>query len=155
MSERSILQRLHHPFLVNLHYSFQSEDKVFFFWMTCGDLLFHSCTWFSISWTVASFSITYSKTSASLRTASGCTLLKFSLDSSTSIMQELFIGIWCWLFPYNCLCFVFQWLEAREFVVGSWWTFEDYWFWSEQGRTSWCHRFHKNILRNSWIYGYI
>jgi len=43
MSERSILQRIRHPFLVNLYYSFQTEDKLFLVmdFVNGGELFFH------------------------------------------------------------------------------------------------------------------
>jgi len=43
MSELHILQKLHHPFLVNLHYSFQTEDKLYFIldFINGGELFFH------------------------------------------------------------------------------------------------------------------
>jgi len=43
MAERSILQRIRHPFLVNLYYSFQTEDKLFLVmdFVNGGELFFH------------------------------------------------------------------------------------------------------------------
>jgi len=42
-SERRILERLDHPFLVNLHYSFQTPDKLYFImdYVNGGELFFH------------------------------------------------------------------------------------------------------------------
>jgi len=42
-AEKSILQKLVHPFLVNLNYSFQSEDKLYFImdYINGGELFFH------------------------------------------------------------------------------------------------------------------
>eukprot|EP01098_Paradermamoeba_levis_P004394 TRINITY_DN1891_c0_g4_i1.p1 TRINITY_DN1891_c0_g4~~TRINITY_DN1891_c0_g4_i1.p1 ORF type:complete len:452 (+),score=145.94 TRINITY_DN1891_c0_g4_i1:74-1429(+) len=42
-AEKSILQKLVHPFLVNLYYSFQSEDKLYFVmdYINGGELFFH------------------------------------------------------------------------------------------------------------------
>jgi len=43
LAEKHILQRIHHPFLVNLHYSFQTEDKLYFVldYINGGELFFH------------------------------------------------------------------------------------------------------------------
>jgi len=43
MSERAILEKIHHPFLVNLNYSFQSEDKLYFIldFVNGGELFYH------------------------------------------------------------------------------------------------------------------
>jgi len=43
LAEKHILQRIHHPFLVNLHYSFQTEDKLYFVldYVNGGELFFH------------------------------------------------------------------------------------------------------------------
>jgi len=43
MSERTILEKIHHPFLVNLNYSFQTEDKLFFIldFVNGGELFYH------------------------------------------------------------------------------------------------------------------
>eukprot|EP01098_Paradermamoeba_levis_P004393 TRINITY_DN1891_c0_g3_i2.p1 TRINITY_DN1891_c0_g3~~TRINITY_DN1891_c0_g3_i2.p1 ORF type:complete len:225 (+),score=63.20 TRINITY_DN1891_c0_g3_i2:119-793(+) len=42
-AEKNILQKLVHPFLVNLYYSFQSEDKLYFVmdYVNGGELFFH------------------------------------------------------------------------------------------------------------------
>jgi len=42
-TEKSVLQKLIHPFLVNLHYSFQSPDKLYFVmdYVNGGELFFH------------------------------------------------------------------------------------------------------------------
>jgi len=42
-TEKSVLQKLVHPFLVNLHYSFQSPDKLYFVmdYVNGGELFFH------------------------------------------------------------------------------------------------------------------
>jgi len=42
-SEKSILMKLEHPFLVKLHYSFQTQDKLFFVmdYINGGELFFH------------------------------------------------------------------------------------------------------------------
>eukprot|EP01097_Dermamoeba_algensis_P006920 TRINITY_DN4321_c0_g1_i1.p1 TRINITY_DN4321_c0_g1~~TRINITY_DN4321_c0_g1_i1.p1 ORF type:complete len:463 (-),score=87.38 TRINITY_DN4321_c0_g1_i1:111-1499(-) len=42
-AEKSILQKLVHPFLVNLYYSFQSEDKLYFImdYVNGGELFYH------------------------------------------------------------------------------------------------------------------
>jgi RAC serine/threonine-protein kinase len=43
MAERAILEKIRHPFLVNLNYSFQSEDKLYFIldFVNGGELFFH------------------------------------------------------------------------------------------------------------------
>lgn len=43
LSEKNILQKLHHPFLVNLNYSFQTEDKLYFIldYVNGGELFYH------------------------------------------------------------------------------------------------------------------
>ena len=43
MSERAILEKIHHPFLVNLNYSFQTEDKLYFIldFVNGGELFYH------------------------------------------------------------------------------------------------------------------
>jgi len=43
LAEKNILQKIHHPFLVNLHYSFQTEDKLYFIldYINGGELFFH------------------------------------------------------------------------------------------------------------------
>lgn len=43
LAEKNILQQLHHPFLVNLHFSFQTEDKLYFIldYINGGELFFH------------------------------------------------------------------------------------------------------------------
>jgi len=43
LAEKHILQKLHHPFLVNLNYSFQTEDKLYFIldYVNGGELFFH------------------------------------------------------------------------------------------------------------------
>jgi len=43
LSEKNILTRLHHPFLVNLNFSFQTEDKLYFIldYVNGGELFFH------------------------------------------------------------------------------------------------------------------
>ena len=45
MSERSLLARLHHPFLVNMVYSFQDSDYLYLVmdYLTGGDLRYHLC----------------------------------------------------------------------------------------------------------------
>lgn len=42
-NEKSILMKLEHPFLVRLHYSFQSPDKLYFVmdYINGGELFFH------------------------------------------------------------------------------------------------------------------
>mmetsp|Transcript_21157 Transcript_21157/g.59545 ORF Transcript_21157/g.59545 Transcript_21157/m.59545 type:complete len:460 (+) Transcript_21157:176-1555(+) len=42
-TEKSVLQKLVHPFLVNLHYSFQSPDKLYFImdYVNGGELFYH------------------------------------------------------------------------------------------------------------------
>ena len=42
-SERAILMKLNHPFLVRLHYSFQTPDKLYFImdFINGGELFFH------------------------------------------------------------------------------------------------------------------
>jgi len=42
-AEKNILQKLVHPFLVNLHYAFQTDDKVVFVmdYVNGGELFFH------------------------------------------------------------------------------------------------------------------
>jgi len=43
LAERNILKKLHHPFLVNLNFSFQTEDKLYFIldYVNGGELFFH------------------------------------------------------------------------------------------------------------------
>lgn len=43
LAEKHILQKLHHPFLVNLNFSFQTEDKLYFIldYVNGGELFFH------------------------------------------------------------------------------------------------------------------
>jgi len=43
LSERNILQKINHPFLVNLNYSFQTEDKLYFIldYVNGGELFYH------------------------------------------------------------------------------------------------------------------
>lgn len=43
MSEKSILQKLHHPFLVNLHYSFQTDEELYFIldFVNGGEVFYH------------------------------------------------------------------------------------------------------------------
>jgi len=43
LAEKNILQRINHPFLVNLNYSFQTEDKLYFIldYVNGGELFFH------------------------------------------------------------------------------------------------------------------
>ena len=43
LAELHILQRLHHPFLVNLHYSFQTDEQLYFVldFVNGGELFFH------------------------------------------------------------------------------------------------------------------
>ncbi len=43
LAEKNILQKVHHPFLVNLHFSFQTEDKLYFVldYVNGGELFFH------------------------------------------------------------------------------------------------------------------
>ncbi|EGG16926.1 protein serine/threonine kinase [Cavenderia fasciculata] len=43
LSERNILQKINHPFLVNLNYSFQTEDKLYFIldYINGGELFYH------------------------------------------------------------------------------------------------------------------
>ena len=43
MAEKETLAKIHHPFLVNLHYSFQTEDKLFLIldFVNGGELFFH------------------------------------------------------------------------------------------------------------------
>jgi RAC serine/threonine-protein kinase len=43
LAERNILRKLHHPFLVNLNFSFQTEDKLYFIldYVNGGELFFH------------------------------------------------------------------------------------------------------------------
>jgi len=43
IAEKNILQRLRHPFLVNLNWSFQTEDKLYFIldFVNGGELFFH------------------------------------------------------------------------------------------------------------------
>ena len=43
MAERNILQKLHHPFLMNLHYSFQTDDKLYLIldFVNGGELFYH------------------------------------------------------------------------------------------------------------------
>jgi len=43
LAEKHILQRLHHPFLVNLNFSFQTEDKLYFIldYVNGGELFYH------------------------------------------------------------------------------------------------------------------
>lgn len=43
MSERSILQNINHPFIVNLRYAFQNKEKLYFALEFCpgGELFFH------------------------------------------------------------------------------------------------------------------
>jgi serine/threonine protein kinase len=43
LAEKNILQRVRHPFLVNLNWSFQTEDKLYFIldFVNGGELFFH------------------------------------------------------------------------------------------------------------------
>jgi len=43
LAEKNILQQIHHPFLVNLNFSFQTEDKLYFIldYVNGGELFFH------------------------------------------------------------------------------------------------------------------
>ena len=43
--ERDLLSKLHHPFIVNMHYSFQDKDKLYLVMdlLTGGDLRYHIC----------------------------------------------------------------------------------------------------------------
>jgi len=43
LAEKHILQQIHHPFLVNLNFSFQTEDKLYFIldYVNGGELFFH------------------------------------------------------------------------------------------------------------------
>jgi len=43
LAEKHILQQIHHPFLVNLNFSFQTEDKLYFIldYINGGELFFH------------------------------------------------------------------------------------------------------------------
>jgi len=43
LAEKHILQKISHPFLVNLHFSFQTEDKLYFIldYVNGGELFFH------------------------------------------------------------------------------------------------------------------
>jgi len=43
LSEKHILQQIHHPFLVNLNFSFQTEDKLYFIldYVNGGELFYH------------------------------------------------------------------------------------------------------------------
>jgi len=43
LSEKNILMRLHHPFLVNMNFSFQTDDKLYFIldYVNGGELFFH------------------------------------------------------------------------------------------------------------------
>jgi len=43
LAEKHILQQIHHPFLVNLNFSFQTEDKLYFIldFVNGGELFFH------------------------------------------------------------------------------------------------------------------
>ena len=43
LSERSILEKLDHPFIVKLHWAFQSKEELFFVMDICtgGEIFFH------------------------------------------------------------------------------------------------------------------
>jgi RAC serine/threonine-protein kinase len=43
LAEKNILQKIHHPFLVNLNFSFQTEDKLYFVldYINGGELFYH------------------------------------------------------------------------------------------------------------------
>ena len=43
MAERDIIMKIRHPFIVTLHYSFQTENKLFFIldFLNGGDLYYH------------------------------------------------------------------------------------------------------------------
>lgn len=43
LAEKNILMKLHHPFLVNMHYSFQTDDKLYFIldYVNGGELFYH------------------------------------------------------------------------------------------------------------------
>ncbi len=42
-SERSLLQKINHPFIINMHYSFQDKDNLYLVMdlLTGGDLRYH------------------------------------------------------------------------------------------------------------------
>ena len=44
-SERTLLQKINHPFIINMHYSFQDKDNLYLVMdlLTGGDLRYHIC----------------------------------------------------------------------------------------------------------------
>jgi len=43
MAERNILKKIHHPFIVSLHYAFQTDEKLYMIldYVNGGELFFH------------------------------------------------------------------------------------------------------------------